>query len=118
MHRHLLLPGLNPMGCKTQACPEAVPAALAAERLCLNHFLDHAHQRASEALGCCVQDRPVESAEVAWLLSQANYLLLLMARMPDEFQPRQRDRMMELILCLANLNEFIRHHSLRLSDAL
>ena len=105
------------MDCKTQACPEAVPAALAAEQLCLSHFLEYAHQRASDALGCCVQDRPVETGEVDWLLSQANYLLLLMARAPDGFPPPQRDRMMELMLCLANLNEFIRHHSVRLADS-
>ena len=87
------------------------------ERLCVGHFLDHAYQRASAALGCCLQDQPVAASEVEWLLSQANYPLLLMVRAQDEFSSDQRDRMLELMLCLANLNEFIRHHSVRLAEA-
>jgi hypothetical protein len=31
----------------------------------------------------------------------------------DEPQPEQRDRMLELLLILANLHEYVAHHSVR-----
>ena len=105
------------MECKSQSCLEPVPSALAAERLCLTHFLEHAYQRACEALGCCLQDQPVAAGEVEWLLSQVHYTVLLMVRVPDKFSAKQRDCMLELLLCLANLNEFMRHHSVRLAES-
>lgn len=104
------------MRCRFEACSATVPAVLTAEAICIEHFLDQAYGRASEALGCCLRDQPVSSADVEWLFSQANYSLLRMAQSAEEYPPAQRERILELLLCLANLGEFLRHHSIQLRE--
>lgn len=102
------------VACRRDACNNAIPQALAAERLCLDHFLDEAFVRTDQALEGCRVGRAVDPKTLEWLLSDALVIVNNLddgAEVPD---PRQRDRMLELLLILANLHEYVAHHSVQL----
>jgi hypothetical protein len=104
-----------PRSCQRTACANPIPAALASEQLCLNHFLDEAFLRTDHALGRCREGRPIERADVEWLLADALAIVKNLEAGASEPNPEQRDRMLELLLILANLHEYVAHHSIRLN---
>lgn len=99
--------------CRREGCPGSIPGGLAAEQLCLNHFLDEAFVRTDHALQCCRQGRSLNSSSLDWLLSDALAVVRNLEESADEPNPEQRDRMLELLLILANLQEYVAHHSVR-----
>lgn len=101
-------------GCRREGCGGAIPRGLATEQLCLNHFLDEAFVRTDHALQCCRQGRSLNSSTVDWLLSDALAVVKNLEESADQPAPDQRDRMLELLLILANLHEYVAHHSVKL----
>ncbi|HVB87962.1 MAG TPA: hypothetical protein VNK23_14980 [Candidatus Dormibacteraeota bacterium] len=100
--------------CRRVQCANPIPAALAAERLCLNHFLDEAFLRADHTLELCRDGRAINGSELEWLLADA---LAIVNNLGDRAAANNfeiRDRMLELLLILANLHEYVAHHSIRL----
>ncbi len=100
--------------CRRPQCANPIPAALAAERLCLGHFLDEAFLRADHTLDRCREGCAINASELEWLLADA---LAVVNNLDDEMaqpDPEMRDRMLELLLILANLQEYVAHHSIRL----
>src|SRR5271156_6598205 len=100
--------------CRSAACPNSIPAALANEQLCLDHFLDDAFVRTDQTLGRCREGRAMNPADVEWLLSDALAIVKNLEEKASDPQPQHRDRMLELLLMLANLHEYVAHHSIRL----
>lgn len=99
--------------CRKVQCANPIPAALAAERLCLSHFLDEAFLRADHTLELCREGRAINTAELEWLLADALAIVNNLDDDPAEPNPDLRDRMLELLLILANLHEYVAHHSVR-----
>jgi hypothetical protein len=100
--------------CRRAQCANPIPAALAAERLCLGHFLDEAFSRADHTLGRCREGCAINAYELEWLLADA---LAVVNNLDDDLSGLSlelRDRMLELLLILANLHEYVAHHSVRL----
>jgi hypothetical protein len=100
--------------CRRAQCANPIPTALAAEQLCLGHFLDEAFLRADHTLGRCRGGGSINASELEWLLADA---LAIVNNLDDEFAgltPDLRDRMLELLLILANLHEYVAHHSVHL----
>ena len=100
--------------CRRSQCVNPIPAALAAERLCLGHFLDEAFSRADHTLDRCRDGFSINAFELEWLLADA---LAVVNNLDDEFTGLDsdlRDRMLELLLILANLHEYVAHHSVQL----
>jgi hypothetical protein len=100
--------------CRRAQCANPIPAALTAERLCLGHFLDEAFLRADHTLGRCREGYSINAFELEWLLADA---LAIVNNLDDDLSglsPELRDRMLELLLILANLHEYVAHHSIRL----
>lgn len=98
-------------GCRRVPCANPIPPALAAEHLCLPHFLDEAFVRADHTLALCREGRAINSSELTWLLADA---LAIVNHLGDEGPDPNlelRDRMLELLLILANLQEYVAHHS-------
>jgi len=95
------------------ACGNAIPAALASEQLCLDHFLDEAFVRTDEALNRCRQGRPLAKADLEWLLADALATVKNLEEQANDPNFEQRDRMLELLLILANLHEYVAHHSVQ-----
>jgi len=103
-----------PANCCRSGCARLVPTALANERICLDHFLDDAFVRTDQTLDRCREGRAMNSADVEWLLSDALSIVKNLEEKADNPHPEQRDRMLELLLMLANLHEYVAHHSIRL----
>jgi hypothetical protein len=88
---------------------------LAAERLCLDHFLDEAFLRTDHTLSRCREGRTMNTGDLEWLLADALAIVKNLEEGAGEPNPEQRDRMLELLLILANLHEYVAHHSVRLN---
>jgi len=100
--------------CRRQGCANAVPATLASERLCLEHFLDEAFVRANQAINRCRQGRTIEPKGLEWLLADSLTIVNNLEDATVESNWSLRDRMLELLLILANLHEYVAHHSVQL----
>jgi hypothetical protein len=102
------------LACRRDACHNAIPRALTAEQLCLDHFLDEAFARTDQALEGCRVGQAVDPKTLEWLLSDALAIVNNLEDGAEAADPRQRDRMLELLLILANLHEYVAHHSVQL----
>ncbi len=100
--------------CRRAPCTNPIPTALAAEQLCLDHFLDEAFLRTDRTFDRCRQGRPMNPGDLEWLLADALAIVKNLEEGAALPNPDQRDRMLELLLILANLNEYVAHHSVRL----
>jgi hypothetical protein len=103
-----------PGTCQRPQCPKTIPQALASEQLCLDHFMDEAFQRTNLALDRCRHGLSVEPKSLEWLLADALAIVRNLEEGAADPNPEQRDRMLELLLILANLHEYVAHHSVRL----
>jgi hypothetical protein len=103
-----------PAICRRAPCTNSIPTALAAEQLCLDHFLDEAFLRTDQTFDRCRQGRPMNPGDLEWLLADALAIVKNLEEGAALPNPDQRDRMLELLLILANLNEYVAHHSVRL----
>ena len=95
--------------CAATGCSEEIPAALETEGLCLQHYLEKAfHNLAAVTLdfqcGRDIDDRAME-----WLLSQVDFAVESLGQENAPWTAEQRSLLLELILGIANLNEFMRH---------
>jgi hypothetical protein len=100
--------------CRRELCRNAIPLALKAEQLCLDHFLDEAFLRTDDALQNCRRGHPVDSQTLEWLLADALAVVKNLEEAAEQPNPNQRERMLELLLILANLHEYVAHHSVRI----
>jgi hypothetical protein len=100
--------------CKRDSCAKAIPRALNAEQLCLDHFLDEAFLRTDQALQSCRRGHAVDSKTLEWLLADALAVVKNLEEGAEQPNPNQRERMLELLLILANLHEYVAHHSVRI----
>lgn len=103
-----------PGSCRRTGCVNSIPTALANEQICLEHFLDDAFLRTDQTFDRCREGRAMNPADVEWLLSDALAIVKNLEEKASDPQPQQRDRMLELLLMLANLHEYVAHHSIRL----
>jgi hypothetical protein len=99
--------------CQRAGCANAIPKSLAGEELCLDHFLDEAFIRTDHAMESCREGQMVKASSLEWLLSDALSTVKNLEEGAADPNPEQRDRMLELLLILANLHEYVAHHSVR-----
>lgn len=95
--------------CRRTSCANAIPPSLVAEQLCLDHFLDEAFARTDEALQRSQAGYAIDSLSLEWLLADALTIVNNLDDEPTERDANQRDRMLELLLILANLHEYVAH---------
>jgi len=103
-----------PGNCRRAPCTRTIPTALASEQLCLDHFLDEAFVRTNHTFVRCREGHALTRGDLEWLLTDA---LAVVKNLEDEMgepNPDQRERMLDLLLMLANLHEYVAHHSVRL----
>jgi hypothetical protein len=99
--------------CQRPGCANAIPKSLSGEQLCLDHFLDEAFIRTDHAMESCREGQMVKASSLEWLLSDALSTVKNLEEGAADPNPEQRDRMLELLLILANLHEYVAHHSVR-----
>lgn len=56
----------------------------------------------------------MDPRDLEWLLADALAIVKNLEENAADPNPEQRERMLELLLILANLHEYVAHHSIRL----
>lgn len=69
--------------------------------------------RTDQALQDCRAGQPVDSKMLEWLLTDALVIVNNLEEGVEGPDAQQRDRMLELLLILANLHEYVAHHSVQ-----
>jgi hypothetical protein len=76
--------------------------------------LDEAFVRTDRALQDCRAGQAVDAKTLEWLLSDSLAIVNNLEEVAETPDADQRDRMLELLLILANLHEYVAHHSVQL----
>lgn len=97
--------------CKVGACSERVPSGLGPQAMCLTHYLDQAFTRISSALHACSRGERLDPQTQAWLRNQGDFAVQLLTGGGASLIADQRTRLLELLLCLANAQEYVRKHA-------
>jgi hypothetical protein len=97
--------------CQTAACSAPVPASLTRHGVCLSHYLDDAFTRVARTLELCQQGQPIDSGTLEWLTDQGDLTVRLLSQDGMTKVSDERVKLLELLLCLANVQEYVRHHS-------
>jgi hypothetical protein len=102
--------------CRKTLCANPIPSALVNEHLCMEHFLDEAFLRTDKTSRSCREGRPINPEEREWLLADALVIVksLEMDTAAQQSNAIQRERMLELLLVLADLHEYVAQHPVRL----
>ncbi len=99
--------------CHIENCSEEVPPALRVAGLCLDHFLDEAFARADSALEKCRRGEVIDSRTLEWLFADVQLTLNALSEIARARDLTQQSKILELLLCVANLNEYVAHHSVQ-----
>lgn len=100
--------------CHVSGCSAEVLPVLAADGVCLNHFVEKVIERADHVRACCVAAEPADQEVVDWLLGDARDAARALSTMRNE---ASNEQILELLLCLANLQDYIAHHSVPVKQA-
>jgi hypothetical protein len=100
--------------CRRGRCAKVIPSSLETEQLCLDHFLDEAAVRTSDAVERSRESQPIDSKGFEGLLADALAIVKNLEEGAGEPNPEQRNRMLELLLSLANLHEYVANVSIHL----
>jgi len=95
-------------------CQQGVPPSLARELLCLDHFVEQTYTRARQALELCHQDQAMDRHTLDWVFVDAQFAVQTLMQDSGEQSATQRAKILELLLCLANIHEYLSHHSVHL----
>jgi hypothetical protein len=101
--------------CRIDSCNQEVPPALGAAALCLDHFLSDAFSRAAQALEKCQRGEHIDAGTLDWLIGDVQITLNAVSELAKKRDLAQQSRILELLLCVANLNEYVAHHSVQSS---
>ena len=63
------------------------------------------------ALQLCQQGEPIDPGLLDWLLAQGDFIVQLLSQESHADALAQRKRLLELLSCLTNLQEYLRHHA-------
>jgi hypothetical protein len=97
--------------CRRSPCSKSIPIALVSEQLCLDHFLDEAFVRTDHTFDRCREGRAINATDLERLLADSLAIVKNLEEGAGEADPAQRDKMLELLLILANLHEYVVQHS-------
>ncbi len=102
--------------CSVTTCRAAVPPKLLQESLCLDHYIEKGLERVRESLTICRDGRELDPRLLDWLFAGAEFAVHALGQESSPETPEQRERLLELLLGLTNLQEYLRHHSVVISQ--
>jgi hypothetical protein len=71
--------------------------------------------RLRTALALCHECKPVDQRLLDWLLAGADFAVQALSQGNQGASAEQRARLLELLLSLSNLHEYLRHHSVQVA---
>jgi hypothetical protein len=95
--------------CRLENCPAVVPHVLERERLCIDHHLEESFQKLAVATAGFHREGGVNHETMDWLLGQVDFAVEALGQEDNHWDSDQRSRLLELLLGVANLNEYVRH---------
>jgi hypothetical protein len=95
--------------CHVEGCKVGVPGALEKEGSCLSHYLEEAFRKLGTATEDFQRGQDVDCNAMDWLLAQVDFVVEWLAEEDTDLDSDQRSRLLELLLGVANLNEYVRH---------
>jgi hypothetical protein len=98
--------------CSALECKSEVPQSLASQRLCVDHYLEHAFQKLDQETENSRRGQDVNRGTLDWLLVQVDYIVETVGAEASELDPERHSKLLELLLAIANLNEYTRHQSM------
>lgn len=111
----LVNPGMQ-KSCRASKCQATVPPTLVQESLCLDHYIEQGLARVRESLTVCRDGRELDPRMIDWLFTGAEFAVQTLAKGVPPETPEQRELLLELLLSLTNLQEYLRHHSVTISQ--
>lgn len=97
--------------CSALECKCEVPQSLAGQRLCMDHYIEHAFQKLDLETEHSRRGQDVDRGTLDWLLVQVDYIVEILGADSDVLDPEKHAKLLELLLAIANLNEYTRHQS-------
>ena len=98
------------LACQVEGCAKQVPAALNPDVLCMAHYMDGAMEQLEVAAAQCREGRPVPPVDLDRLRTQADCAVQFLADRRMDNDLREKERMLQFLLGLANLHEYLSHH--------
>lgn len=96
--------------CHVSGCCEEILPCLMTHGLCLNHFVEMVIEKADLIRCACLESQPIDQATVDWLMGDARHVAQVLSA---SYSGHHNEQVLELLLCLANLHDYISHHSVR-----
>ena len=90
--------------CQIGDCSYRVPATLL-QGICLDHYLDQSFARVANALEQRRKGKTLDSRTADWLQKQGDFTVQLLAEGESAHTAEERSRLLDLLLCLANVQE-------------
>jgi len=95
--------------CHIEGCTAEIPGVLEKEGLCLRHYLEKAFRELGRATQDFQLGEEVDYHAMDWLLAQVDFVVDWLAEEDTNLDSDQRSQLLELLLGVANLNEYVRH---------
>jgi len=96
--------------CRIGACSAPIPASLVRQGVCLTHYLDEVITRLSAVQQRTEAGEFPDSRTLSWLSQQGDHAVTLLSG-EGPGSSDDRARLLELLLCLANLHESLRRRT-------
>ncbi len=79
----------------------------------MDHYIEQGFARLRAALELCQRSQPVDRRTLDWLLADADFVVHALCQNGRVHSSAQHDKLLELLLGLTNLQEYVRHHSVQ-----
>ena len=102
--------------CHSGGCRAEVPYGFSEWNLCLEHYLEYANVKLENAAEDFRGGLGVDGETLDWLLHQVDFVVETIGNDAVTLSEEQRSRLLQLLLGVANLNEYIRHEAATLQQ--
>jgi len=99
--------------CRSQSCTVRVPVALKKDGFCPDHYLEEAFGNLALATEHFRHGQTADCRTLDWLLAQVGFVVDSLAEEGTTWDSDQRSKLLELLLGIANLNEYVRHSTIQ-----
>ena len=97
--------------CHSGGCRVEVPCGFTEWNLCLEHYLEYANVKLENASEDFRTGQGVDAETMDWLLYQVDFVVNTIGNDAVTLTEEQRSQLLQLLLGVANLNEYIRHEA-------
>jgi hypothetical protein len=98
------------LACRVYECKQPVPTPLGSELLCVDHFLEQALCNLESVAIHCRNCQTIDPGALDQLSMQAESAIHFLACGSLEKSHLQKERMLNFLLGLANLHQYLSHH--------